>query len=77
MRKQGPNVRSIAAQSVKPFVKCNKKDFVDAEAIAEPVERQNMRSVPIKTDDQLDLQAIPGSGTRQMANGRVVDCSSR
>jgi transposase len=43
---------------VKPFVKSNKNDFIDAEAIAEAVERKNMRFVPIKTDDQLDLQAI-------------------
>ena len=43
---------------MKPFVKSNKNDFVDAEAIAEAVERKNMRFVPIKTDDQLDLQAI-------------------
>jgi hypothetical protein len=43
---------------VKPFVKSNKNDFVDAEAIAEAVERKNMRFVPIKTNDQLDLQAI-------------------
>jgi transposase len=48
----------IAAQFVKPFVKSNKNDFVDAEAIAELVKRKNMRFVPIKTDDQLDLQAI-------------------
>jgi transposase len=39
-------------------VKSNKNDFVDAEAIAEAVERKNMRFVQIKTDDQLDLQAI-------------------
>jgi transposase len=39
-------------------VKSNKNDFLDAEAIAEAVERKNMRFVPIKTDDQLDLQAI-------------------
>jgi transposase len=39
-------------------VKSNKNDFLDAEAIAEAVDRQNMRFVPIKTDDQLDLQAI-------------------
>jgi transposase len=31
---------------------------VDAEAIAKAVDRKNMRFVPIKTDDQLDLQAI-------------------
>jgi transposase len=43
---------------VKPFVKSNKNDFVDAEAIAEAVDRKNMRFVPIKTDDQLDLQAM-------------------
>ena len=49
--------RLIPAQFVKPFVKSNKNDFVDAEAIAEAVERKNMCFVPIKTDDQLDLQA--------------------
>jgi transposase len=58
LREQGHDVRLIAAQFVKPFVKSNKNDFVDAEAIAEAVERKNMRFVPIKTDDQLDLQAI-------------------
>jgi transposase len=58
LRKQGHDVRLIAAQFVKPFVKSNKNDFIDAEAIAEAVDRKNMRFVPIKTDDQLDLQAI-------------------
>src|ERR1700732_371562 len=58
LRAQGHDVRLIPAQFVKPFVKSNKNDFLDAEAIAEAVARQNMRFVPIKTDDQLDLQAI-------------------
>ena len=58
LKRQGHDVRLIAAQFVKPFVKSNKNDFVDAEAIAEAVERRNMRFVPIKTDDQLDLQAM-------------------
>src|SRR6202522_2705185 len=58
LRNQGHDVRLIAAQFVKPFVKSNKNDFVDAEAIAEAVERKSMRFVPIKTDDQLDLQAM-------------------
>ncbi len=58
LRLQGHDVRLIPAQFVKPFVKSNKNDFVDAEAIAEAVDRKNMRFVPIKTDDQLDLQAI-------------------
>jgi transposase len=39
-------------------VKSNKNDFVDAEAIAGAVEHKNMRFLPIKTDDQLDLQAM-------------------
>ena len=43
---------------MKPFVKSNKNNFLDAEAIAEAVDRHNMRFVPIKTDDQLDLQAL-------------------
>jgi transposase len=58
LREQGHNVRLIPAQFVKPFVKSNKNDFIDAEAIAEAVGRKNMRFVPIKTDDQLDLQAL-------------------
>jgi len=58
LREQGHDVKLIPAQFVKPFVKSHKNDFVDAEAIAEAVERENMRFVPIKTDDQLDLQAL-------------------
>jgi transposase len=58
LRAQGHEVKLIPAQFVKPFVKSNKNDFLDAEAIAEAVDRQNMRFVPIKTDDQLDLQAL-------------------
>jgi transposase len=58
LREQGHDVKLIPAQFVKPFVKSNKNDFIDAEAIAEAVERANMRFVPIKTDDQLDLQAL-------------------
>nr|WP_245632504.1 hypothetical protein [Edaphobacter aggregans] len=38
LQKQGYDVRLIAAQYVKPFVKSNKNDVVDAEAIAEAVE---------------------------------------
>ena len=58
LRQQGHDVKLIPAQFVKPFVKSNKNDFLDAEAIAEAVARENMRFVPIKTDDQLDLQAL-------------------
>jgi len=55
---QGHQVRLIPAQFVRPFVKGNKNDYLDAEAIAEAVQRPRMRFVPIKTDDQLDLQAL-------------------
>src|SRR5215472_938119 len=58
LRDQGHQVKLIPAQFVKPYVKSNKNDFVNAEAIAEAVTRHNMRFVPIKTDDQLDLQAL-------------------
>ena len=57
LREQGNDVK-IPAQFVKLFVKSNKNDFLDAEAIAEAVDRQNMRFVPIKSDDQLDLRAL-------------------
>jgi len=55
---QGHQVRLIPAQFVKPFVKSNKNDYIDAEAIAEAVQRPTMRFVPIKSHEQLDLQAL-------------------
>jgi Transposase len=55
---QGHDVRLMPAQFVKPFLKSNKNDYLDAEAIAEAAQRPNMRFVPIKTGDQLDLQAL-------------------
>src|SRR5215469_15934346 len=58
LRDQGHDVRLLPAQYVKPYVKTNKSDYIDAEAIAEAVERSNMRFVPIKTEEQLDLQAV-------------------
>lgn len=58
LREQGHDVRLMPAQYVKPYVKTNKNDYIDAEAIAEAVTRPRMRFVPIKTDDQLDLQSL-------------------
>jgi transposase len=46
---QGNEVRLIRAQFVRPFVKSQKNDYVDAEAIAEAVQRPTMRFVLIKT----------------------------
>jgi transposase len=58
LREQGHEVRLMPAQYVKPYVKTNKNDFIDAEAIAEAVARPTMRFVPIKTDEQLDMQSL-------------------
>ena len=58
LREQGHDARLMPAQYVKPYVKTNKNDYIDAEACAEAVSRQTMRFVPIKTDDQLDLQTL-------------------
>jgi transposase len=58
LREQGHQVRLIPAQFVKPYRKSNKNDFIDAEAIAEAVTKQNMRFVQIKTEEQLDWQAM-------------------
>src|SRR5437016_13599721 len=54
----GHDVRLIPAQYVKPFLKGHKNDYRDAEAIAEAVQRPTMRFVPLKSSDQLDLQAL-------------------
>jgi len=57
LQKRGYHVRLIAAQFVKPYVKSNKNDWVDAEAICEAMGRPNMRFVAIKTVAQQDTQA--------------------
>ena len=53
----GHEVRLAPAQFVKPYVKTNKNDFNDAQAIAEAASRATMRFVPLKTTEQLELQA--------------------
>ena len=42
---------------VKPFIKGQKNDYNDAEAIAEAALRPNLQTVPEKNQEQLDLQA--------------------
>lgn len=48
----GHTVKLMAPQFVKPYVKTNKNDMADAEAICEAVGRPNMRFVPMKTIEQ-------------------------
>ncbi len=54
----GHRVRIIPAQFVKPYIKSNKSDIIDAAAIAEAVTRPTMRFVALKRPDQVDLQAL-------------------
>jgi transposase len=58
LQKFGHTVKLIAPQFVKPYVKSNKNDANDAEAICEAVARPNMRFVAIKTIEQQDIQAV-------------------
>jgi transposase len=55
-REHGHEVKLMAPQFVKPYVKANKNDVRDAEAIAEAVMRPTMRFVAVKSLAQQDLQ---------------------
>lgn len=56
--KLGFNVKLIPPQYVKPYVKRNKNDANDAEAICEALGRPHMSFVPVKTIKQQDIQAL-------------------
>ncbi len=67
----GHTVRLMAPQFVKPYVKSQKNDANDAEAIAEAVTRPNMRYVPQKTVEQQDLQCL------HRVRSRLVACRTQ
>ena len=54
----GHDVRLIAAQFVRPFVKSNKNDAADAAAIWEAAQRPGMRFVAVKTEHQQAMLAL-------------------
>src|SRR5579864_6566404 len=58
LQRSGHTVRLIAPQFVKPYVKTNKNDVADAEAICEAVGRANMRFVPIKNIEQQAILSV-------------------
>src|SRR6202142_611801 len=58
LQRFGHTVRLIASQFVKPYVKTNKNDAADAEAICEAVGRPNMRFVPVKNTEQQALLGL-------------------
>ena len=57
-RRFGHQVKLVSPQFVKPFVKSNKNDAADAEAICIAVSQPHMRFVPMKEVEQQDIQAL-------------------
>ena len=57
-REHGHEVKLMAPQCVKPYVKSNKNDMRDAEGMSEAVTRPTMRFVPTKALDQQDIEAL-------------------
>ena len=60
LRARGQDVKLMPPQFVKPYLKSQKNDMRDAEAICEAVTRPTMRFVSIKTPDQQALLALHG-----------------
>ena len=58
LQEHGFKVRLVAPQFVKPYVKSNKNDANDAEAICEAMGRPHMRFVSVKSVEQQDIQAV-------------------
>ena len=58
LEKLGHQVKLMAPQFVRPYVKTNKHDAADAEAVCEAVSRPNMRFVPIKNGEQQAVLAL-------------------
>jgi transposase len=77
LRALGHEARIIPAIYVKPFVKGQKNDYNDAEAIAEAALRLNLRFVQKKSQDQLDLQTCHRVRSRRLMNGRAATSSLR
>jgi transposase len=58
LREQGHEVRLMSPEYVRPYVKAQKNDDRDAEAIAEAATRPTMRFVELKSEAQLDMQSL-------------------
>ena len=77
LRAIGHTVRIIPAQFVKPYVKSNKNDLIDAAAIAEAVTRPTMRFVEVKTADQVDIQSLHRIRDQMVRNRTRLICQMR
>jgi transposase len=63
----GHEVRLMSPEYVRPYVKAHKNDDRDAEAIAEAATRPTMRFVPVKSEQQSDVQALHRARARLVA----------
>jgi transposase len=77
LRALGHTVRIIPAQYVKPYVKTNKNDTIDAAAIAEAVTRPAMRFVEVKHPDQIELQTLHRIRDQLMGSRTRLICQIR
>src|SRR5438128_5838912 len=71
LRALGHEVRLMPAQYVKAYIKRNKHDAADAEAICEAVQRPTMRFVPVKTAEQQASQLLH-RGREQLVRQRTM-----
>ena len=69
---RGHEVRLMPPEYVAPYVKAQKNDDRDAEAIAEAATRPTMRFVPLKGNDRLDLQSLHRVRSRLVANRKAL-----
>lgn len=74
-KQYGHEVRMMSPQFVKPYVKSNKSDRNDSEAIAEACTRPSMRFVPIKTTAQQDILAVHRA--RELSIKSRTSCSNQ
>jgi transposase len=68
----GHDVKQVPPTYAKPFRQGHKNDFRDAYAVAEAVQRPSTRCVPVKTDNQLDLQALHRVRSRLISDRTAV-----
>lgn len=77
LQAMGHTVRVVPAQFVKPYVKSNKNDMIDAAAIAEAITRPTMRFVEVKTSEQVDIQALHRIRDQMVRNRTRLICQMR
>jgi transposase len=74
LRELGHEVKLIAPQHVKPYIKRNKNDGRDAEGLCEAMSRPTMQFVPVKTEEQ--QAALMLAGVRQQLIARRTQLSN-